>query len=671
MQNKNRMNTTFQKRITVPSVLFILLVSLISGIFPSLAGELLEGIKDFIFVNLNWIYIWSVTIFVIFLIYLVFSKYGDIRLGSNDSRPEHSFFSWVAMLFAAGMGIGLMYFSVAEPMQHYSEEVFADQSFTERAKNAQLFTFFHWGVHAWAIYATVGLALSYFAYRYRLPLSLRSCFYPLLKNKINGNWGDDIDIFALCSACFGITTSLGFGVVQVNAGLNILNIVPSTDFIYKILIVGILVSCSILSATSGVNRGIKILSSINIIGVIGLLLFVLFAGPTVYLIGSFTEGIGYYISNFFSLTFSTHAYEPEKLPWFHGWTILYWAWWISWSPFVGLFIARISKGRTIREFVGAVLILPTLFNFIFMAIFGNSASWFDFNLADGALSALATDPDALTFRFLEYLPLTSFSSILVISIIIIFFVTSADSGILVMDSIATKNAATSPKWQMVFMGISLAALSLLLLNVGGLEALQTMTLITALPFSLIMLMFIVSLMKALVIDRSYYDQKISDYTVPWSGEYWKKRLHMIVSSKDSPTISRFIQTTVREAMYELKEEFHKNGIEAQVKELKNPERIEIEIHHGIVNNFIYGVKNQHRTLSEFLLEEDNLPEFETDKKYYPKSYFGDARPGYDVQYFTKNELISDILKHYERFLEIISEEEYELFISRNANKNLR
>src|SRR5699024_9674323 len=184
-----------------------------------------------------------------------------------------------------------------------------------------------------------------------------------------------------------------------------------------------------------------------IFGVIAPLLFVLFAGPTVYLIGSFTEGLGYYISNFFNLTFSTHVYESEKLPWFYSWTILYWAWWISWSPFVGLFIARISKGRTIREFVGAVLILPTLFNFIFMAVFGNSAIWFDFNIAEGALSALATDPDALTFRFLEYLPFTSISSILVISVIIIFFVTSADSGILVMNGIATKNAEKSPKWQ--------------------------------------------------------------------------------------------------------------------------------------------------------------------------------------------------------------------------------
>src|SRR5690606_11209243 len=265
--------------------------------------------------------------------------------------------------------------------------------------NAQLYTFFHWGIHAWAIYGLVGLALSYFAYRYKLPLSLRSCLYPLLKDRIQGNWGNAIDVFALCSTFFGITTTLGFGVVQVNSGLEILGIVPSTDFIYQVFIVVILVSISVFSATTGVDKGVRILSNINIGVVILLMVFVLFLGPTVYLIGSFTEGIGNYINNFFSLTFNTHVYEEESLPWFYDWTILYWAWWISWSPFVGLFIAKISKGRTIREFIAAVLILPSIFNFMWMSVFGNSAIWLDSHVAEGALSALATDPDSLMFRF--------------------------------------------------------------------------------------------------------------------------------------------------------------------------------------------------------------------------------------------------------------------------------
>lgn len=663
--------TTFNKGIIVPSLLFIIGVCLLSVFFPTLTVTLLDHVKNFIFVNLNWVYVWGVTIFVLFLIYLMFSKFGNIRLGSNDSKPEYSFFSWISMLFAAGMGIGLMYFSVAEPMQHYSSEVFSANHYINRAKNAQLYTFFHWGIHAWAIYGVVGLALSYFAYRYRLPLSLRSCFYPLLKNKINGKWGNAIDVFALCSTFFGITTTLGFGVVQVNAGLQTLGIVPESSFTYQIIIVGLLTLLSIISATSGVDKGVKLLSGINIITVIVLLLFVLILGPTVYLIGSFTEGIGNYVNNFFSLTFDTHVYDEATLPWFYNWTILYWAWWISWSPYVGLFIAKISKGRTIREFVAAVLIIPTLFNFIWMSVFGNSAIWFDVNIAKGALSALADNPDALMFRFLDYMPLSDLVSYLVILIIVIFFVTSADSGIFVMNSIATKNAAKYPKWQMVFWGALLAILALMLLNTGGLQALQTMTLITALPFSVIMLLFCVSLVKALIIDRRYYDRDFSVTTVPWSGEFWKDRLKQIVSFKTKESVEGFIKGTVRQAFDELCREFKDNGIEAKVKLLEDPAIIEIEISHGVVNNFIYGVRNQVKVVSDFVISEENLPDVEDKKTFFPKSYFGDAREGYDVQYFTKNELISDVLKHYERFLEIISEEKNEMFVSSNANENLR
>ncbi|WP_312554513.1 BCCT family transporter [Empedobacter brevis] len=666
-----KIKTTLSKGVVIPSLIFIIGICLLSAIYPKLTENLLNTVKNFIFINLNYVYIWSVTIFVIFLIYLIFSKYGNIRLGRNDSKPDYSFFSWISMLFAAGMGIGLMYFSVAEPMQHYSNEVFAGNSVVQRAKDAQLYTFFHWGIHAWAIYCIVGLSLAYFTYRYRLPLSLRSCFYPLLKDKIKGKWGNAIDVFALCSTFFGITTTLGFGVVQINSGLETLGVLPTSSFLYQVLIVVVLVSLSIISAVTGVDKGVRILSNVNIMSVAMLLLFVLILGPTIYLIGSFTDGIGNYISNFFNLTFNTHVYEPEMQPWFYDWTILYWAWWISWSPYVGLFIARISKGRTIREFIVAVLIIPTLFNFIWMSVFGNSAIWFDVNVANGALSQLASNPDALMFRFLEYLPLTDIASFFTIAIIIIFFVTSADSGMFVMNSIATKNAKNSPKWQTVGWGILLSALALLLLNAGGLAALQSMTLITALPFSIIMLLFIVSLVKALSIDKSYYERDFSVSTIPWSGTSWRERLQQIVSFNDKESVSRFINTTVHEAFSDLQKEFAKNGIVAKINFHENPKRTEIEITYDVVNNFIYGVKSDSKIISDYLLNEDNLPDIENNRTFYPKSYFGDDREGYDVQLFTKNELISDVLKHYERFIEIISEEKNEMFISSNINQRLK
>lgn len=666
-----QLRTTLKKGITVPSLIFIVGICLISALFPEMMDALLTVVKGFIFVNLNWIYVWAVTIFVLFLVYIMTGKYGNIRLGRNDSKPDYSFFSWLSMLFAAGMGIGLMYFSVAEPMQHYSNPIFEGKAPIQRAQNAQLYTFFHWGVHAWAIYGVVGLALAYFSYRYRLPLSLRSCFYPLLKDKIKGRWGNVIDVFALCSTFFGITTTLGFGVVQINSGLVKMNILPETGFLYQAIIVAVLVSLSVLSAVSGLDKGVKLLSKINIIAVVILLLFVLIAGPTVYLVGSFTEGIGTYLNSFFSLTFNTHIYEEGTQTWFYDWTILYWAWWISWSPYVGLFIARISKGRTIREFVSAVLILPTLFNFIWMSVFGNTAIWLDMNGAEGALSAMASDADGLMFKFLEYLPFTELMSLFVIVIILIFFVTSADSGIFVMNNIATKNARISPKWQTVGWGILLSVLALMLLNAGGLAALQSMTLITALPFSVIMLLFIVSLVKALMIDKNYYEKDFASTTVPWSGEHWKERLKQIVSFKDVASADQYIETTANDAFEDLLNEFKANGIDAKINADENPKQLEIEIRYDLINNFIYGVKSESKMVSEFLLNEENLPDAEENRVYFPKSYFGDNREGYDVKLFTKNELISDVLKHYERFIDIISEEKNTMFVSSDANHRFK
>lgn len=667
MEGRPNNKITLNKGITIPSLIFILLTSLLAGIFPIETGAVLDHIKNFIFVNLNWIYVWSVNIFIFFLFYLVLSKYGNIKLGNNDSIPQHSYFSWIAMLFAAGMGIGLMYFSVAEPMQHYTAPVFAANDAITRAKNAQLYTFFHYGIHAWAIYGVVGLSLSYFTYRYKLPLSLRSCFYPLLKDRINGVWGNVIDIFALCSTLFGITTTLGFGVLQINSGLVNMNIFPDTSFTYQVIIVCVLVAAAILSAVTGVSKGIKILSSINIVVVVFLLLFVLAVGPTTHLIGSFTEGIGYYISSFIELTFNTHAFKTDELPWFYDWTILYWAWWISWAPYVGVFIAKISRGRTIRSFVAAVLLIPTTFNFIWMTVFGNSAIWVDSDVANGALSNIAGNPDVLMFSFLEYLPLSGITSFLVIFIIIIFFVTSADSGIVVMDSIATKNSTKSPKLQIALWGGLLAVISLVLLNAGGLGALQSMTLITALPFSIIMILFIVSLVKALRIDYKYYNRDFSATTDLWSSDSWEDKLKQIVTFKNKSAIDIFISTTVKEAFTEMQEVLSKYEITSKINAHQDPHRIEIEIEHHILNNFKYGVKTQSRNLPEYLLEEQNLPGVDKDESFFPLSYFGDTREGYSVLYFTKNELIIDVLKHYERYLKLLTEEKNVMFTSSNSH----
>ncbi len=669
MAKSSSFKTTLSKGVTLPSVIFILLVSIFAGFFPDASESVLEVVKNFIFEKLNWILVWGVTIFIVFLLYLMFSKFGNTRLGPNNSRPDHSFFSWVAMLFAAGMGIGLMYFSIAEPMSHYLADAFADKGEIERQRNALMLTSFHWGVHAWSIYALVGLGLAYFSYRYKLPLSLRSCLYPLLGNKIGGKWGNVIDVFAFCSTFFGIVTSLGFGVVQVNAGLEQMGIVPGIDIKWQILIVVILVGCSVFSAVSGVDKGIKNLSNANMIGVIALMFFVLIFGPTTYIIGSFTQGVGDYISNFFSMTFNTHINSPEELPWFYNWTILYWAWWISWSPFVGLFIAKVSRGRTIREYIAAVLLLPAMFNIVWFAIMGNAGIWIDRNISDGALGALVNNQDALAFEFLEYLPGTGVLSVLFILIIIIFFVTSADSGILVMDSIATKDSPRSPKWQKIVMGFLLALLALVLLNAGGLDALQTMTLITAVPFAIIIFLFIVSLTKALMIDKTYFDQYYPAYTASWSGGFWKDRLKQMVGFTADKTVDKFIKTTAREAFEELKEEFDNQGIKVKIRKASNPEQIEFVIEYKQINDFLYGIKTKATRVPDYITHEKNIPDSIEGMDYIAEAYFGDYRVGYDTQFFKKDELIADVLKHYERYLDLISKSENELFVSINANAN--
>lgn len=654
-------NSTFKKGIVIPSLAFILSVSFISSFFPNRAAVLLGQVQGFIFTNLNWVYIWAVTLFVFFLLFLVLSKFGSIKLGDNDSKPEYSFFSWVSMLFAAGMGIGLMYFSVAEPISHFADPVFAQRGEVSRARDAQLYTFFHWGIHAWAIYGVVGLSLAYFSYRYKLPLSLRSCFYPILKNKINSPAGDLIDTFALCSTFFGITTTLGFGVVQLNAGLAEIGALSGRGFGYQIAIVAVIMGISILSATSGVNKGVKILSQTNIVAAVLLMLFILVMGPTVFLLGSFSEGLGYYINEFFNLTFNTHAYEPALHPWFFSWTILYWAWWISWSPYVGLFIARISRGRTIREFIGAVLIIPTAFNFLWMTVFGNSATLLDRNELNGLLSGMADRTDELLFKFLEFFPAAGLTSVLAIFIIFIFFVTSADSGIFVMNSIATKNAAKSPKWQLVFWGALLAILALVLLNAGGLNSLQTMTLITALPFSIIMLLFCYSLIQGLVIDRNYYAKGYSHAAENWSGAHWKERLQRVLSFKGRKAVIGFIRDTVSPALGALAAEFNEKGVSANVQADDNHTWITLSIRHELIDDFKYGVRCQQKTISDFLINEENIPDADRSQTYVPKTYFGDNRTGYNIEYFMEEEVIADVLKQYERFLELSSEIKNELF----------
>ncbi|MEP6966432.1 MAG: BCCT family transporter, partial [Polaromonas sp.] len=502
-----------------------------------------------------------------FLLMVAASRFGDIRLGPDDALPEFNFLSWTAMLFAAGMGIGLMYFGVGEPLQHFLKPPTQIGGTPAAAKEALQVTFFHWGFHAWAVYGTMGLVLAYFGFRYNLPLTLRSGLYPLLKERINGPIGHCVDAFALVGTIAGIATTLGYGALQLAAGLNKVGGWDTSTNAFRIGIIVVVVLLAGLSAVSGLDKGVRRLSEFNLSLSFLLLGFVIIAGPTVFLFQALSENIGGYLSNLVNMSLRTFVYEPTRDEgWFGGWTILYWAWWISWSPFVGMFIARISRGRTIRQFIIGVLLVPTAFNLLWMTAFGNGAIWIDTHVAQGALAQTVGNVDALLFRFFDFLPLTVPVSWLAILLIGVFFVTSADSGAFVVDAIASRGNPRSPVWQRLFWAAVLGVTAAVLLLAGGLGALQAMTLVAALPVALIMLALCYGLWRGLQADVAHSTQDLAPATNFWSGQHWRRRLEQIVHQSTRQDVLNFMQTAVLQAMRDVARELSQRGVAASVHE---------------------------------------------------------------------------------------------------------
>ncbi|SMB79536.1 choline/glycine/proline betaine transport protein [Pasteurella testudinis DSM 23072] len=652
--------STFSLPVFIPSFLFVLMVAVACIAFPQAIQQWLNTAKNYAFDYFSWFYILSVSCFILFLLLLAMSSLGDIRLGSDDEEAEYPFLSWIAMLFAAGMGVGLMYFGVAEPLMHSVAPITQDNP----QKNAMLYTFFHWGVHPWAIYGTIALALAYFGFRYRMPLSIRSAFYPLLRDKIHDVYGHIIDALALIATLFGIITTLGYGSSQLNAGLQAVGILSENSFFSNSMVIIVVVSIAVLSAISGVGKGVRRLSEINLGLALTLMLFVLFSGSTIYLLSVFSENIGYYLSNLVEISFRTFSYDPQHTDWFSGWTVLYWAWWFSWAPFVGLFIARISRGRTIREFILGVLIIPSTFNLLWFTIFGDSAILQDVQ-HNGALSALTSAPETLLFAFLDYFPLPTLSGLLALLILSLFFITSADSGIFVLNNIASSGKITDmPKWQSVLWGVIMMILSIGLLNSGGLGAVQAMTLVVALPFAVITVLMCFSLLQGLRVDKNYFNTRLNQSTVFWSGDKWKKRLGQILKQTQEADIQQFLAQVVKPAFSQLRDELvNKHQLQVEINETDEPQRsVELVIHKGVMRDFIYGVMIQRTDTALSMQEEQSVPSMKHEQVFEPVTYFGDGRIGYDVQYMTTEELIADVLKQYQRYLVLLNSEANELMV---------
>ncbi|MEM7115853.1 MAG: BCCT family transporter [Chloroflexota bacterium] len=459
------------------------------------AAALFSNILSFISSNFDWLYIGAANIFLIALLYFAFTKYGKIRLGGPEAKPEFSDFAWYAMLLSAGIGIGLMFWSVAEPIFHFGSPspMFGFEAGTaEAAQAAFAVTYFHWGIHGWAIYGLVGLGLAFYTYNRGLPLTIRSAFYPLLGDRIYGFWGNVIDILSVLATFAGLATSLGFGVQQVSAGLNFLFGVPATTIV-QVVLIGVITLFATMSVVAGLDGGVKVLSEWNmrIAGI--LLLFVLIVGPTTYILRSFVQNLGFYFQVLPQLSFWTEVYRPDS-NWQEGWTIFYWGWWISWSPFVGMFVARVSKGRTVKEFILGLMVFPSLICFLWMSVFGGTAIFFEQTGADVSRAVNENVATAL-FEMFQNLPFTGLLSFVGVILTIIFFVTSSDSGSLVVDNLTSGGKLDSPVPQRVFWAIMEGVLAATLLLGGGLGALQTASITTGVPFTIVLLVMLYGLFK--------------------------------------------------------------------------------------------------------------------------------------------------------------------------------
>jgi choline/glycine/proline betaine transport protein len=630
----------------------ILVFAALGALFPVRAGALFSALQDAVVEGFGWFYIAVVAGFLVFALFLMLSRYGDVRLGPDDAEPDYSYLSWFAMLFSAGMGIGLMFFGVAEPIYHYTTPPVGEGGTIEAARQAMVITFFHWGLHAWAVYVVVGLALAYFAFRHGLPLTIRSALYPLIGDRIHGPVGHAVDIFAVFGTMFGVATSLGLGVLQVNAGLEHLFGVPSVIGVQLVLI-AVVTGLATLSVALGLDAGIRRLSVLNIVLAATLLVFVLVTGPTLFLLRALMQNIGAYLDDVVRLTFRMYAYEPNQ--WLGSWTLFYWGWWIAWSPFVGMFIARISRGRTIRQFVMGVLFVPVLFTFLWMSVFGDVALWMEFGGVAPVAEMVAGNMPVALFTVLEALPLATLSSLLATLLIVTFFVTSADSGALVIDMITSGGAEDPPVWQRIFWAVAAGVVAAVLLVAGGLEALQAASIASALPFSVVMVFACYGLLRALQTERRFPGGRLTVPAPPFhrppAAGNWQRRLALIIRFHDKAEVQAFLAGTVRPALDAVAAQIRERGLDAQVD--YGPEHAGITVLHGPEDRFRYLVRMRSHRLPSFAFSEPAPSEGEGRRHYRAEVYLSDGAQHYEVTGYTRDQIIDDFLAQYERHMQLL------------------
>ena len=653
MSDPSRPGFSIDPAVFYPALLLLFGAVLLVLSLPGEGADLFAALQSTIVRTASWFYVLVVALIGVMVIVLAVSRYGDIKLGPDHSEPDYGFLSWFSMLFAAGIGIGLMFYGIAEPVMHFLAPPVGEGGTSLAAAKAIQISYFHWGFNAWATYAVVAMVLAYFAFRHDLPLTLRSAFYPLIGERIYGPLGAAVDVFAVICTTYGISVSLGLGVLQINTGFNYLFDLPINVWVQVMLIFGTMALATV-SVIMGLDAGIKRLSEINTVLAVLLLMMILIAGPTALLLSGTLQNFGGYVADLIPQTLDLYVYAPSD--WLGGWTIFYWGWWISWTPFVGVFVARISRGRTIREFLIGVTVVPTLFICLWMGVLGGSAIDLITNQGFTELGVAVQENQAVgLFRFLEFLPGTEVMSVVCLAMIVIFFVTSADSGAMVLNMLSARGDDNTPALQRSVWTLVIALIASILLVGGGLQALQTATIASALPFSLALLGAFWGFGKALMVDGAKRQVNSMHPPAEAGDTDWRKRLTQLLAYPGKAVVQDFQRGVVFPAMHSFAQELNEHDVRTNiVNQVNERGSLRLEVAQGEEIDFVYEVQVWRHPRPDRSVAGKALEDLPEDAIFYgAEVHLAEGGQDYDIMGWTQEQLVLDMLNQYETHLHFL------------------
>ncbi|MBV6289199.1 choline BCCT transporter BetT [Pseudomonas aegrilactucae] len=639
------------------SALLILLLTALLIAAPDAAGQILGQAQAWLSRSFGWYYMLVIGAYLVFVIGLAFSSYGKLKLGGKDDKPDFSYGAWAGMLFSSGIGISLLYFGASEPLDHYFNPPQGAPASLQAARQGMQLTFLHWGLHGWAIYALVGLAVAYFAYRHNQPLALRSALYPLVGERwVKGAAGHTVDIFGMFVTLLGLVTNLGIGAMQVSSGLEYLFGMAHSDTNLLIVIL-VMSTVATIAAVSGVENGIRRLSNLNILLFSGLLLFVLLFGDTLHLLNGFVQNIGDYLNGVILKTFDLYVYEGDNARsegWLGLWTLFYWAWWISWAPFVGMFIARISRGRTVRELVAGVLLIPLGFTLAWLSIFGNTALDLVMNHGAVELGRTAVEQPAMSiYQLLEHFPAAKIVVGVAVFVGFVLFLTPADSGAVMMANLSCKGGDVdedAPHWLRILWSAIITLVTIGLLLVGNFQAMQTMVVLAGLPFSVVLVVFMFGLFKAMKQDAQVEQEQAELAARGRRG--FSERLSQLDLQPTQSMVQRFMDKQVSPALKEATVQLQGMGLQVQTRLGQSREAMGLRIEMEEGNPFVYEV-----SLDGYLAAPSEAPvegESEVRQRYYrAEVYLHNGSQEYDLMGFTAEQITRDVLDQFESHRQLL------------------